>query len=74
MNSKVPVCIDVYLLMYAVGYPCVLRSDCGTENSLLSFYQPFLRRNHTDSQAVSSFRYGKLISNQVLVSPNFLGL
>ena len=25
------------------------RSDCGTENSVIAYVQPFLRRNHTDT-------------------------
>ena len=41
------------------GTPCVLRTDCGTDNTRLAFIQPFLRRDHLDCFAGSdSFRYG----------------
>ena len=45
-----------------------MRVDCGTENSVLAFIQPFLRRNHGDCFAeFDSFRYGKSVTNQVSI-------
>ena len=44
----------------------MLRSDLGTENSMLAYFQPFLRRDCSDRLAgTKSFRYGKSVSNQV---------
>jgi len=49
-----------------IGVPRLLRTDCGTENTNLSFIQPFLRRTHSDSfSGFESFRYGKSVTNQV---------
>ena len=59
----------MYVLL--IGVPRLLRTDCGTENTHLSFMQPFLRQNHTDAlSGMNSFRYGKSISNQVRYSVN----
>ena len=45
--------------------PKLIRVDRGTENSLLSGIQPFLRENHTDSLAgMKSFMYGRSTANQ----------
>lgn len=41
------------------GAPRLLRADCGTENSVVSFLQPYL------CQDVNSFRFGSSVSNQV---------
>lgn len=47
------------------GVPCVVRSDCGTENGNVASIQHFLRLNSNDSLAgEKSFMYGKSISNQ----------
>ena len=44
----------------------MVRTDFGTENSLLALIQPILRHNHTDAAAGGkSFVYGKSIHNQV---------
>lgn len=43
------------------GAPKLLCSDLGTENSIVSFIQPFLRG------VVTSFRYVKSVSNQVYI-------
>lgn len=53
-------------LMYGwLGCPKILRTDNGTENSILSVIQPILRHNHADSLAgEKSFLYGKSINNQ----------
>ena len=49
-----------------IGCPRLLRTDCGTENSILAYVQPFLRRSHTDSRSgVNSFCYVKSTANQV---------
>lgn len=45
--------------------PRILRADRGTENSKISFLQPFLRNGHNDSMAgLKSFMYGKSTANQ----------
>lgn len=49
-----------------LGCPVILRTDLGTENSMVSYLQPFLRRHSTDSLVHSCFLYGKSTSNQVL--------
>lgn len=59
----------VHAFWITVGVPRLMRTDCGTENTNISFIQPFLRRNHTDCYSgLNSFRYGKSVSNQVSVS------
>lgn len=53
-------------LMHCAGTPRVLRTDRGTENSIIAFVQPSLRSEHLDELAgEKSFRYGKSTSNQV---------
>ena len=48
------------------GCPSILRTDAGTENSMLSVIQPIFRHNNTDEFAQErSFRYGRSTSNQV---------
>ena len=43
-----------------------MRTDRGTENSVIAFVQPTLRSFHQDDLAgEKSFRYGKSTSNQV---------
>ena len=38
----------------------------GTENAILAYVQPFLRRKNADSRSgMGSFCYGKSVSNQV---------
>ena len=39
--------------------PKLIRCDCGTENSVIAYLQPFLCKNS------KSFRYGTSIANQV---------
>lgn len=53
--------------IYAPGAPRLLRADCGTENTNMSFIQPFLRRAHADCFAEMNSRYGKSVTNQVLL-------
>ncbi|XP_019850439.1 PREDICTED: uncharacterized protein LOC100641674 isoform X2 [Amphimedon queenslandica] len=51
------------------GCPSILRSDLGTENSLVSVMQPILRHYHTDSLAgPKSFLYGRSVNNQRIES------
>ena len=53
-----------------IGCPRILRSDLGTENSLVSVMQPILRHYHTDSLAgPKSFLYGRSVNNQVMLPP-----
>ena len=53
----------------SVGCPQVLRTDRGTENSILAMIQPMLRHNHTDLFAQhKSHIYGKSTSNQVSIT------
>ena len=43
-----------------------MRTDFGSENSIITFIQPTLRHAHTDDlSGISSHRYGKSITNQV---------
>jgi hypothetical protein len=45
--------------------PRIIRADCGTENTLLSFLQPLLRRSHNDTMAgIKSFMFRRSTSNQ----------
>ena len=61
MLYKYSQCTPLY-----TGTPCILKCDCGTENTTLAFVHPFLRRNGSDCFAGEySFRYGKSVSNQV---------
>lgn len=53
------------LLFYVAGLPSVVRTDHGTENSVVAYIQPFLRRNGTDEFFDKSFRYGRSVFNQV---------
>ena len=49
------------------GCPMILRSDLGTENVKLAYFQPFLRRHCTDALVHCSFLYGRSTSNQVCI-------
>ena len=54
----------MYILLK--GVPQVMRTDRGTENSIIAFVQPALRCFHQDDLAgEKSFHYGKSTSNQV---------
>lgn len=45
-----------------------MRTDLGSENSIIAFIQPTLRHTHTDDlSGIRSHRYGKSITNQVHV-------
>ena len=56
----------MHALKFLLGVPRILRTDCGTENTNLSFIQPYLRHLHTDCFAgIESFRYGQSVANQV---------
>ena len=49
------------------GVPSILRSDRGTENSVIAFLQPAFRNEGTDSHAgEKSFQYGRSSANQVM--------
>ncbi len=49
--------------------PRILREDCGTDNSSISFIQPLLRYNNGDSMAqLKSFMYGKSTTTQRIES------
>ena len=50
-----------------IGAPMLLRTDRGTENSVVAFVQPTLRSQNTDCFAGEySFHYGRSTSNQVI--------
>ena len=52
-------------MMYT-GCPRLLRTDLGTENSMIAIMQPMLRHNSSDSlSGANSHRYGTSTSNQV---------
>lgn len=67
-SNNDPKCIAYYYLNTIKKMKCaprVIRGDCGTENSNISFLQLLLRYNHRDSLAgMKSFMYGKSTSNQ----------
>ena len=49
--------------------PRLVRANCGTENSIISFLQPLFRHNNRDNMAgVRSFLYGKSTTNQKIES------
>ena len=48
------------------GCPSIMRTDRGTENSIIAFLQPTLRHTHSDAFArEKSFQYGRSTANQV---------
>ena len=51
-----------FLEDFIAGLPRIVRGDRGTENSRVAYLHPFLGR---DSAPVTSFQYGKSVSNQV---------
>ena len=51
------------IMPWPTGLPSVIRSDHGTENSIISYLQPFLRRHGRDEFHDNSFRYGRSVSN-----------
>ena len=50
-------------LMNILGTPKLVRCDCGTENIVLAYLQPFLSREVNSK----SFCYGSSVSNQVYI-------
>ena len=49
-----------------------MRTDRGTENSIIAFLQPTLRHTHSDTFArEKSFQYGRSTANQVLNTYSF---
>ena len=57
------------------GCPKILRTDPGTENSIVAVVQPALRHNGSDNFAGSnSHRYGKSPSNQVHIDGHVIGM
>ena len=52
------------------GCPSILRSDCGTENTVLSACHMTLRHNHMDEfKGEKSFRFGSSATNTVKFVP-----
>ena len=67
-RMMVHVPISIYLSDLHTGCPKILRTDPGTENSIVAIIQPALRHSGSDNFAGSnSHRYGKSPSNQVTV-------
>ena len=65
-SFSVPVCLYTNIIIECTGCPKILRTDPGTENSLVAVIQPALRHTGSDNFAGSnSHRYGKSPSNQV---------
>lgn len=61
----VHVVMYMYYSLYS-GVPTLLRSDCGTENSVLAACHMLLRHNHGDQfSGQNSFRYGSSTTNTV---------
>ena len=53
-------------LLLVPGCPRVLRTDMGSENSLIAVFQPLLRHAHMDGNSGSnSHHYGRSTFNQV---------
>jgi hypothetical protein len=51
----------------------LLRSDCGSENSVLAACHMLLRHNHGDEFAGNrSFRYGSSTTNTVCLDPGII--
>ena len=64
MNTKV--FLVVIILMYCLGCPTILRSDYGTENTVLASYQMALRDHHDDCfSGEKSYRFGRSTTNTV---------
>ena len=56
-----------FLLKY-IGCPTLIRTDRGTENSIVAFLQPSFRHAHADSfGGEQSFQYGRSSANQVAI-------
>ena len=57
----------ILIIIYIVGCCRVLRTDLGTENSIVAYLQPLLRHGHSDRfSGGNSHHYGKSTSNQVI--------
>ena len=65
-----PICIYagplILLHVSIIGVPSVVRADMGTDNTIITFLQPFLRRHEPNGEAERSFRHRRSVSNQVL--------
>ena len=58
--------ICIYIYIYIIGCPRIVRADHGTENALVAEMQIAFRFNHTDSLAgQKSFIYGPSTANIV---------
>ena len=54
-------------MLFYKGCPKLVRGDKGTENAVIAYLQPFLRRKCSDVfSGEESFRYGRSTGNQVL--------
>lgn len=62
LNGKFCFFTLLLLLLLFLGCPKMVRTDYGTENSLLAIIQQILRHNSSDR---TSFLYGKSTHNQV---------
>lgn len=60
------VCLGIDRKFIILGCPTILRSDCGTENSVLAACHMALRHIHQDEfHAEKSFRFGSSTTNTV---------
>ena len=60
--------LGLYYCHVYVGVPRLIRTDCGTDNTVIAVLQPFLRRHGTgEFSGEGSFQYGKSTSNQVIM-------
>ena len=58
--------IIIIICVMSLGCPTIMRTDAGTENSILAVVQPMLRHYHSDDFSQErSFLYGRSTSNQV---------
>ncbi len=52
LKLKGGIVIMIIMYIHDIGAPSVLRCDLGTENTYLSWIQPFLRQHHVDSLSI----------------------
>ena len=47
----------IIIISLSIGCPVILRTDLGTENSMVSYLQPFLRRHCTGNTTIFTLTY-----------------
>ena len=65
-NNGIQVRYLIGLIFFPIGCPSIIRSDYGTENSILAACHMALRHNHDDEYSGDlSFRFGSSTTNTV---------